>query len=106
MAKPTLSARSLKWVLEIDYHICRYDVRGPFERFHDVASDSLDGHAFLSELDDLIKRQFLDLIVYGRGEVDRLRTDRSLCGSTWSVNPTPKLIKTFWPERVREREGA
>lgn len=94
--KPTVRATSLPWLSEIDQLIRQYDYRG--ERLSEAASDALDGSASRRELDDLIRRGFLQIVRYGRNK-DGLVDDRWLCGRGWSVLLTAKAQAAFWPER-------
>ena len=107
MTRARISTHSIQWVLEIDEYVRRYDIRGPFERFRDVASDALDSGAFRRELDDLIRRGMLTVVREGfddsRGR-DALRDqDPRLCGTSWTVEPTLRMIQTFWPDRLCAR---
>lgn len=107
MEKPRLRASSAKWICEIDNHIRSCNIRGPVERFRDAASDALDGYALRSELDDLIRRGFLTVCRYGFDDsmgrdINRDR-DPKMCGTSWTVDTTPKLIRTFWPDRLHAR---
>ncbi|MGV3724295.1 MAG: hypothetical protein ACO1SX_25655 [Actinomycetota bacterium] len=94
--KPTVRATSLQWLSEIDQLIRQYDYRG--ERLAEAASDALDGSASRRELDDLIRRGFLQVVRYGRDEGEPC-CDRWLCGRGWSVLLTAKAQAAFWPER-------
>lgn len=101
--KPRINARSIPVVLEIDRHIRQCNIRGPLDRFRDAAADPLDGAVFRCELRDLIVRGMLVVVHYGFDDSmgrdpDRAR-DQSLCGTSWSVNPSAKMIRTFWPDR-------
>lgn len=110
MQKPRLSAVSLKWVAAIGDHIRACNVRGPLERFRDVAADALDGRALRGELDDLIRRRMLEVIRYGyddsRGRDPARLMDSEVCGTCWSVNPTEKFIRAFWSDRLTEIKQA
>lgn len=102
--KLKINAKSIPWLLEIDEHVRRCNIRGPLNRFTDIAADPLDGWAMRHDLADLIRRGFLKVIRYGFDDSlrrDPMRdADQRRCGTSWSVNPTPKMIKTFWPERI------
>lgn len=110
--KPKISSSSVWLLCRIDHHIRSCGIKGTFSRFLDVAGDSLDGLATRAELRDLIRRRFLTIIHYGFDDSlgrdpDRDR-DPNLCGTSWSVNPTARFIRTFWPERLApspHREG-
>lgn len=96
-------ALSSCWILgEIDACIRRYDVRGPVERFHDVASDALDGLVTRQEVDDLVRRRLLEIVHYSKAEVGGELWQTDLCGGRWSVNMTEKMIRGLWPDRVKE----
>jgi hypothetical protein len=96
---------SVKWLAAIDEHVRHCNIVGGIGRFVDIASDVLDGWALRSELDDLIRRRLLVVVHYGFDDSmgpDLLRyRDPDLCGTSWSVNPTEKMIRLFWPERLR-----
>lgn len=95
-----ISTRSVNVVCKLDKDVRRFNVRGSMQRWHDVAADSLDGHFYRHELSDLVKRRMLDMVFYNKSETNVYeRGAHSLCGTGWSVNITPKMIKTFWPER-------
>lgn len=103
-SRAVIGTRSIPWVLKIDACIREYNIRGPFERFRDVASDALDSSALRSELDDLIRRRMLTVVRHGFDDSlgrDPLRDqDSRFCGAGWSVDPTPRMIQTFWPDRL------
>lgn len=102
--KPLIRVSSVKWVAAIDAHIRHCNIRGPFSRFIDVAADVLDGWALRSELDDLIRRRLLVIVHYGfddsTGPDLRRHSDPALCGTSWSVNPTERMIRLFWLKRL------
>lgn len=104
MKKPRIKASSARWVCYIDEHIRSCNLRGPFSSFVDAAADPLDGAAFRSELRDLIDRRMLKVIEYGyddtKGRDPHRGRDPNLCGTWWSVNPTEKMIRAFWPDRI------
>jgi len=95
---------SLPILLEIDEHIRFCDIRGPVSRFRDCASDRLDGAYFRRELRDLIRHGLLKIVEHGFDDsmgrdVNRDR-DPQLCGTSWSVDPTERLIRACWPDRI------
>jgi hypothetical protein len=99
-----ISAGSI-WILDrIDQHIRYCNIRGPIKEFIDVAADPLDGLVLRSELGDLIRRRLLTIVDYGFDDSmgrDIMRdSDPRLCGTSWSVNPTNRLILALWPDRV------
>lgn len=100
-----ISAKSV-WILDrIDQHVRCCNIRGPIDRFRDIAADPLDSLALRSELDDLIRRRLLTVIDYGFDDTlgrDIMRdAPRDLCGTSWSVNPTERLILALWRDRVK-----
>jgi hypothetical protein len=94
-----VSAKSLPILAQIHRHVEMCNVRGDLQRFRDVASDSCDGHFYRDELDDLVKRRLLTVIRYDDNDPAG-RFDRRLCGSTWSVDPTERLVRGLWPDRL------
>lgn len=102
--KLRISAKSI-WILQrIDEHIRFCNIRGPIERFRDVAADPLDGLVIRSEFDDLVRRNLLKVVKYGFDNSmgrDPMRDSRpDLCGTSWSVNPTDRLILALWGHRI------
>jgi hypothetical protein len=94
-----VSAKSLPILCHIAGHVSRCDIRGPIERFRDVASDSCDGYFYRAELDDLVRRRLLTVVNYNDTDAAN-RFDRRLCGSTWSVDPTERLVRALWQDRI------
>ena len=96
---------SVKWLDAIDEHVNRYNIVGHIDRFTDIASDTLDGWALRRELEDLIHRGLLVVVHQGFDDSmgrDPLRyADPRLCGTSWSVNPTEKMVRLLWPQRIR-----
>lgn len=105
MKKPRLRVSSARWIWAIHENIVACKIRGRLDRFHDVAADVLDGRAIRKELDDLIRRGMLKVVRHGFDDSlgrDPLRdSEPLLCGVGWSVNPTERLIRTFWPDRLK-----
>ncbi len=106
MKRSRISARSIPIILDMDWHIRECNISGPIERFRDAAADPLDGAYFKRELRDLIDRGMLTVIKYGFDDSKKFGSDPArwgdprLCGTSWSVNPTKRMIKTFWPDRL------
>lgn len=103
--KIRINAKSI-WLLdEIDKHVRYCNIRGPLDRFRDIAADPLDGLALKSELSDLIRRRLLTVIDYGfddsLGRDPSRARDPDLCGTSWSVNPTERLIVALWSDRIQ-----
>lgn len=102
--KLRISAKSIPILLKIDRHIRECNIRGPIERFCDVAADPLDGAVFRRELKDLISRRLLKVVHHGfddsMGRDPARGQDQRLCGTSWSVNPRKRLIRALWPERI------
>lgn len=94
--KPKINAKSARFLCMIDRLIKLYDIRGP-QRLRDAASDALDGYALRRELDDLVRRRFLDVIPTGERAGDR---GSDLCGTNWTVDLTERAMIAFWPKRV------
>lgn len=94
-----VSAKSVPILSQIHHHIVMCNVRGDLSRFRDVASDACDGHFYRDELDDLVRRRLLVVVRYNDNDAAN-RFDKRLCGSTWSVEPTPQLVTALWPDRV------
>lgn len=105
-----IGAASARWIDDMDRHVRACDIRGPIDSFRDVAADPIDGHASRSDLDDLIRRRLLRVVHYGfddsmgRDPCRDMQPDT--CGSSWTVEPTPKLIRALWPDRLHEAPGA
>lgn len=105
--KVRFRASSARWLNWIDRHIRACNIRGPLSRFTDVAADALDGHVTKKDLSDLIKRRLLVVVRYGYDDSEKWgpdpmrRMDPELCGTCWSVNPTERLIRALWPDRLR-----
>jgi hypothetical protein len=104
MRKLRIAACSAPLIDELHSYVLRYGIRGPISRFRDVASDCFDSAYYRHELADLIKRKLLSVVRHGfddsRGR-DLLRaSDPRLCGVGWSVDPTDKLVRHIWPDRV------
>ncbi|MBK1670416.1 hypothetical protein CKO28_20540 [Rhodovibrio sodomensis] len=96
--KPRLNQRSLPWLIEIDEAL-----RDPKAYRGDprpAASDALDGHATRAELDELIRRRFLEVIPAPEEKPYWPVEYRERCGTVWSVQLTPRAVRTFWPERA------
>lgn len=102
MTKPRISATSIPILARIDRYIRECNMRGSMQRFHGAAADVCDGYCTRAEVDDLVRRRFLEVVVYSKWEVgcDIVWENRGLCGTSWSVNPTERLIRTFWPDRL------
>ena len=104
MKRLRISAKSIPILLEIDEHIRRCNIRGPIDRFRDVAADPLDGAVFRCELKDLINRRLVKVVKYGfddsMGRDPARDQDQRLCGTSWSVNPRKRLIRALWPDRI------
>lgn len=109
MKKPRIPAKSIPWLVAIDGHVRACNIRGHADRFKDIAADVLDGRAMKKELRPLIKRRLLKVIKYGfddsMGRDPSRDRDPKLCGTAWSVNPTKRLIRALWPDRL-VRKGA
>ena len=105
-SKVRISLRSARFLAEIDRAVRQANTRGPMERFRDVASDVLDGWAMRNELDELIRCRFLEVVHHGFDDSKKFGPDPlrfmnpKMCGSSWSVNATEKLIRTFWADRL------
>lgn len=99
-----IRASSVPILLAIDQSIRSCNIRGPIERFRDVAADSLDGLVLRCELDDLVRRGLLKIVHQGfddsMGRDPRRANDPALCGTSWSVDPSEKLIRALWSDRV------
>lgn len=91
--KPKIKLESVRHLLEIDEYIRQYDLRG--RNLESSASDVLDGSVFREEIEDLINRKLLTLIV----EESTYYNNR-MCGTSWTVHLTPRAMKAFWPARV------
>lgn len=102
-----ISALSTRWLARIDDHIRRHDIRGLDDLQH-AASDVLDGLVFRSELADLISRRLLTICRYGfddsMGRDENRYRDRRLCGTSWTVWASERLIRTLWLERLTAGE--
>lgn len=109
MKKPRIPSKSIPWLVAIDEHVRSCNIRGRSDRFRDIAADVLDGWALKEELRPLIKRHLLKVVKHGFDDSmgrDPLRdSDPHLCGTSWSVNPTKRLIRALWPDRL-VRKGA
>src|ERR1051326_5062042 len=94
--KLRISAKSLPFLIEIDRYIRQCNIRGSLDQFSGAASDVLDGLAIHSELRDLLRRRLLTIVRYGFDDSmgrDPLRdSPRNLCGTSWSVRMTERLI--------------
>jgi hypothetical protein len=105
MRKLRINASSAKWLDEMDRHVRTCDIRGPIDRFRDVAADPIDGAAYREDLDDLIRRRLLRVVPYdfddSMGRDPYRDMCQRLCGSSWSVDPTPRLIRALWPDRLQ-----
>lgn len=112
--RPKIDLKSVPVILAIDRDVRRHNVRGSLQVFQGVVADAIDGHFTRRELDDLIKRRMLSIENYVRDKdkdgrpcfefyIGNWKTEtrgpHSVSGLGWGVYPTPKLIKTFWPER-------
>jgi hypothetical protein len=99
-----ITARSIRVLCDMDRHVRACDIRGSVAAFVDVAADPLDGAYFKEELADLIKRRLLRVVEYGfddsMGPDPHRGRDQRLCGTSWSVNPTERLIRALWPSRL------
>ena len=107
MSKPRISAKSVEILRQIDRYVRQCNMRGGMLRFHGAAADVCDGLFTRAELDDLIRRRFLDMVHYTRSEAglpeewaEKAIWSGSICGRLWSVNPTERMIRTFWPDRL------
>ena len=100
MKRIRISAHSLPILAKIHQHVEMCNIRGDLTRFRDVASDSCDGHFYRSELDDLIKRHLLMVIPYNDNDPIARYLDKTLCGSIWSIDPTERLVRALWPDRI------
>jgi hypothetical protein len=102
--KIRITAKSLPWLIAIDDHVRQCRIRGRLDRFRDVAADVLDGWAMRSELADLLRRRLLAIVEYGfddsLGPDPARSSDPQLCGAGWSVNPTERLIRALWFDRL------
>lgn len=96
MNLPLINVRSVPILCKIDEHIrqhnwTQYDIHG-------TASDVCDGHFYLRELRDLIRRDFLFASGAATGRYLRLgHIPDELCGRLWTVDLTEKALVTFWP---------
>lgn len=104
--KITVRPQSLPILADIDRHVRQCNIRGPLERFRDVAADTLDGAVSRQDLDDLIRRKLLVVTKHGfddsRGRDPMRWMDPTTCGVGWSVDPAPQLINALWPDRITE----
>lgn len=102
--KQRINLSSVKWLVAMDEHVKHCNIVGRIDRFVDIASDTLDGWALRRELKDLIRRGLLVVVHQGFDDSmghDPLRySDPNLCGTSWSVNPTEKMVRLLWPQRV------
>jgi hypothetical protein len=102
--KIRIRSSSCRWLNAIHDHVVRCDIVGPVDRFRDVAADVLDGWAVRTELSDLLRRRLLYLVEYGfddsMGRDPSRDRDPDLCGTSWSVNPSERLIRALWPDRI------
>jgi len=104
--KIRISAKSLKWIVAIDAHVRECKLRGPLNRFRDVAADVLDGWATRGELRDLLRRRLLCIVEYGYDDSEKWgpdparQMDPEQCGTCWSVNPTERLVRALWWDRL------
>ena len=105
-AKIRVSSTSIPLLIELDRHVQTCNIRGPIERFRDIASDRFDGTYFRSELDDLIERRLLKVERHGfddsRGRDPLRDSDRRLCGAGWSVDPSASLVRALWQDRITD----
>lgn len=106
MKKVRISATSVPLICTADRHVRRCGIRGPVSSFSDVFADSLDGLAMRDELKDMIRRKLLIVIPYGfddsQGRDPNRDRDQRMCGTSWSVNPTERLIRALWQDRITQ----
>jgi hypothetical protein len=107
--KPTIRHSSVRWLDAINEYVREYGCRGDALRL--AASDVLCGWAEREELDDLIRRRFLQVIRFSAvelkdewGEFAEIPSPE-LCGRGWDVVLTERAVKVFWPERASERNA-
>lgn len=97
-AKVRIRASSLRWLIEIDDCIRRYDMRGVDRLLH-AASDALDGLVYGRELDDLCRRGLLRIVKDGPGA-----DTKRLAGydGGWSAQLTERAICALWPDMLEK----
>lgn len=95
--KPRIPALWCPVLCEIDEYIRRYDIRG--ERLKDAASDVIDSWLTRKEVAPMFRRRLLALVPLNPHDCDP-REDQTLCGTSWTVDMTPRLMCALWPDRI------